>query len=204
MLSFPWKVALGSLISAFVTKDCTQHCWWRGHAEKRVAGSRLHVSSFLEPISAAIKGHDQGDSVFKKFFHCVDLCLCVRMWGCAHACHFVHVAVRGQLAVVGSLLLPCIFQGLKPGCWSWQQATLPSEPPHWPKDPDYKGDTSAFGSPCPPVLRSFCLACEVLWEPWWKLVTIADKHTRTRTCPDLGQSMASVRRGRGREGGAGR
>lgn len=162
MLSFPWKVALGSLISAFVTKDYTQHCWGRGHAEKRVAGSRQHVSSFLEPISAVIKGHEQGDSVFKKLLLCIDLCLCVRMWGWVHACHFVHVAVREQPAVVSSFLLTCIFQGLKSGCWSWQQVTLPSEPPHWPKDPDYKGDRSASGSPCPPVLRSSCLVYEVV------------------------------------------
>ena len=40
-------------------------------------------------------------------------------------CHSTYVEVRGQLAGVGSFLLPCASQELNPGSQAWQQAPYP-------------------------------------------------------------------------------
>ena len=45
-------------------------------------------------------------------------------WGTCHA----GIGIVG----LGSLLLPCAFQGLNSGCQAWQQVPLPIEPLCWP------------------------------------------------------------------------
>lgn len=52
---------------------------------------------------------------------------------CKRGRNFVRYEFGGQVSGVISLLLPCVFQGLKSGRQAWQQVLLPAKLSHQPK-----------------------------------------------------------------------
>lgn len=61
-----------------------------------------------------------------KYSKIVFICVCVYL--CGHACHSVHLEVRGQLLGVRFFFPPCGFRGLNSGGQAW----LPSAYTCWP------------------------------------------------------------------------